>query len=102
MEIVSNFFAYAVASAALAVVLIQQFMKLKAIPVSFANKHPVPTLIVLSIGASIAVTFFSPVHPVTWLDWVLLVASIALTAAITYNMTIKNWAELRAIEGPAE
>ena len=95
-----SFFAHAVALSALAVVGIQQFLKFKFIPVSFANKYPVPTNILLSIGASVVAVWQSnPLHPVSWTDWLLLVATVSVTAALTYNQLLKNWTELRETEG---
>lgn len=94
------FFTHTVALAALAVVAIQQVLKLKVIPIAFANRYPVPTLILLSIGASIFVVWQSAVAmPTRWTDWLLLVATTAVVAAITYNNTIKNWVQLRSLEG---
>lgn len=95
-----SFFTHAVALSALAVVGVQQFLKLKFVPVSFANKYPVPTNIGLSILASlVAVWRSNAVHPVTWADWLVLVGTVSVTAALTYNQLLKNWAELRATEG---
>lgn len=85
--------------AALAVVAVQQILKLKFIPVAFANKYPVPTNILLSIVAAlIAVSSGEVATPNTWTQWVTLTATIAVVAAIVYNQLIKNWDELRAME----
>lgn len=95
-----EFFNHITVLTGLAVMLVQQILTLKAIPVSFANRFPVPTLIVLSVIASIiAVWQTAVVQPTSWTDWVLLVASVGVTAAITYNNTIRNWAQLREMEG---
>lgn len=95
-----EYFTHAAVLAGLAVMLVQQILKLKAIPVQIANKYPVPTLIVLSIvAAAIAVWTNNVAQPHSWTFWVQLVATIAVVAAITYNMTIKNWSELRSMEG---
>lgn len=94
------FFTHTVALAALAVVAVQQILKLKVIPIAFANRYPVPTLILLSIGSSVFVVWRSVVAvPVAWTDWLLLIATTAVVAAITYNNTIRNWAQLRSLEG---
>lgn len=91
------------ALSALAVVAVQQILKLKAIPVSFANRYPVPTNIILSIiAALIAVWQSNMVNPTTWQSWTLLVATIAVVAAIVYNSTLRNWKELRDMEGEPE
>lgn len=87
------------ALAALAVVAVQQILKLKFIPVAFANRYPVPTLILLSIVAAIIAVWQTPVNPQSWTDWVLLVSTIGVVAAITYNMTLRNWSQLREMEG---
>ena len=94
------FFATVSATAAIGVVIIQQILKSKIIPLSFANKYPVPTLIVLSIVAAIVATFTAPVVlPTVWWGWVLLVFTIATVAAIIYNNVFKHWDDLRATEG---
>lgn len=99
MEIFSNLFAHAIALSALAVVAIQQILKLNLIPGKFANRYPVPTLIILSVLAAIGVDIKGLVKPVAWTDWVVLAATIGVTAAITYRATIKNWSQLRTMEG---
>lgn len=84
----------------LAVMVLQQILTLRAVPIAFANRYPVPTLIILSVIASIVAVVLNKVpNPSSWTDWVLLVASIGVTAAVVYNHTIKNWAQLRAMEG---
>lgn len=91
-------FTHAVALSALAVVAIQQFLKWKVIPVKFANKYPVPTLIVLSILASALVDWQGGAVIHTWGDFVLQAALVAVSAALTYRTTLKNWDALRATE----
>lgn len=84
----------------LAVVLVQQILKLKFIPVGFANRYPVPTLIILSIIAAVVGVWTDKLHtPTAWTDWVQLVVTVGLIAAFTYNMTLKNWKQLRETEG---
>lgn len=101
MEIFTNIFAIAVGLSALSVVAIQQILKAKIIPATFANKYPVPTNIALSIGAALFVVWRSTtLLPVKLTDWVILVATISVTAALTYNQLLKNWTELRATESP--
>lgn len=95
------FFTQATALAAIAVVVVQQILKLKFIPVSFANKYPVPTNILLSVVASIVAVWQNGVNAVTWQDWVVLAFTVSVVAAITYNALLRNWTELRATEGQA-
>lgn len=99
MDIISSVFAHAVAVSALAVVALHQILKLKIVPSTFANRYPVPTLIVLSVIASVMAVWKTAVTPHTWTDWLVLVATIAVAAALTYRTTIANWAELRSLEG---
>lgn len=95
-----EFFNHAVVLAGLAVLAVQEILKLKIIPLTVANKYPVPVLILLSIGAAVvSVWQNNVVNPHVWTGWVQLVATIAVVAALTYNMTIKNWSELRSMEG---
>lgn len=85
--------------AGLAVLVLEQILKLKAVPVKVANKYPVPTLIVLSVLASAFVVWQDMVVANSWTDWVLLVSTVGVVAAVVYNHTIKNWSELREMEG---
>lgn len=94
-----TFFTQAAALAALTVVAVEQILKLKFIPWQFANKYPVPTNIILSIGASIVVVMMNLAQPIDFGGWVLLVATIAVVAGIVYNTILRNWSELRAMEG---
>lgn len=98
MDILSSVFTHAVALSALAVVAVEQTLKLKLVPVTFANRYPVPTLIVLSLIAAIIVDLQGTLQPQSVLDWVLLVVTTAVTAAITYNSTLRYWDDLRAME----
>lgn len=84
----------------LAVVLVHQILKLKFIPISFANKYPVLTNILLSIiTAAVIVWQDMLATPLAWTDWIQLVVTVSLVAAFAYNMTLRNWPELRATEG---
>lgn len=97
MEI--EFFTRVAGLSALAVVAVQQILKLNFIPVGFANKYPVPTNIVLSAVAAIIVVWQTSIQPVVWTDWLILGATISVVAAIVYNQLIKQWSELRQTEG---
>lgn len=84
----------------LAVVAAQQILKLKIIPLAFANRYPVPTNILLSIAASIiAVVTNNQSTPDGALGWIVLISFTAVIAAIVYNNLLKNWAQLRQSEG---
>lgn len=85
-----EYFAQVTALAALAVVIVQQILKLNAIPVYFANKAPVLTNVVLSVIASVVVTWQTAVNLVGWIQWASYVGTVSVLAAITYNMTLKN------------
>lgn len=98
-----DFFVHSTALASLAVVAVQQILKLKFIPWGFVNRHPVPGLILLSAAASAIVVWTNRLAtPVAWTDWLLLGATIAVVAAIVYNNTLKNWGALRAMEGEGD
>lgn len=95
-----EYFTYITGLSALAVVAVQQILKLKFVPLAFANKYPVPTNILLSIAASVIVVWQDKVvEPTTWTQWVALVAVVAVVAAIVYNQLIGKWKELRETEG---
>lgn len=85
--------------AGLAVLALEQLLKLKIVPTQIANKYPVPVLIVLSIVAAIIVSVSDWLNPNSIGEWIQLVATIGLVAAFTYNHTFKNWSDLRAMEG---
>lgn len=80
------------------VLLVQEILKLKIIPLAFANKYPVFTNILLSVVATI---FLVPV------DWSLdnighlavQIGTVAVTAAIAYNQLIGKSPEIKAMEG---
>lgn len=78
------------ALAALAVVVVQQILKLNVIPLYFANKYPVFTNVALSVIAAVVVNWKNVVDLHDWKSWIVEVALISVVAAITYNMTIKN------------
>lgn len=92
------YFTQAAALAGLAVLIVQQILKLKLIPPTFANKYPVPTNIVLSIIASAIAVWKASGHPSSPWQWVLLAFLTSLVAAIAYNSLFKNWTELRNME----
>jgi hypothetical protein len=78
------------ALAALAVVAVQQILKLNVIPLYFANKYPVATNVILSIIATLVVSWQNLVNVKGWQGWIVEVATISVVAALTYNMTLKN------------
>jgi hypothetical protein len=91
-----DYFAEITALAALAVVVVQQILKLNVVPVYFANRYPVVTNVVLSIIASVVVSYQTAVKLVTPADWITYVATVSVLAAVTYNMTLRNSAHLQA------
>lgn len=97
-----EYFAQVTALAALAVVAVQQILKLNIVPVYFANKYPVLTNVVLSIIASVIVQWQTAVNLVSWVDWLLYVATISVVAAVTYNMTLRNEDSLQSISNKTE
>lgn len=95
-------FAEITALAALAVVAVQQILKLNVIPVYFANKFPVLTNVLLSAIASVVVTWKTAIQLVTPVEWVTYVATVSVLAAITYNMTLRNSEGVQRVSGKAE
>jgi len=92
-----EYFAQITALAALSVVAVQQILKLNVIPVYFANKYPVITNVLLSIVASVVVTWQTAIDLVDWTQWVAYVATVSVLAAVTYNMTIRNSPVVQAV-----
>lgn len=95
-----DFVSHVTVLAGLAVMVVQQALKLNWVDWTFPNRHPVPTLILLSILASVLTVWHNAAHPQAWTDWVQLVTTIGVVAAFVYNMTLKQWTALRAMEGP--
>lgn len=85
-----EYFTEITALAALAVVAVQQILKLNVVPIYFANKYPIVTNILLSLLASVIVSWQTAISLVGWIDWITYVATVSVVAAVTYNMTIKN------------
>lgn len=85
--------------AAAAVVAAQQILKLKVVPIAFANRYPVPTNILLSVVAAVLAVWTDNVRLVAWTDWLLFVGTVSVVAAITYNQLIGRSAELKEMEG---
>ena len=97
-----EFFTEVTALAALAVVAVQQILKLNVIPLYFANKYPLVTNLLLSLIASIVVTWQTTVSLVTWVEWVVYVATVSVLAAITYNMTLRNSDAVQRVSSQTE
>jgi hypothetical protein len=97
-----DYFAQVTALAALAVVVVQQILKLNVIPVYFANRFPVVTNVILSIIASVVVSYKTAVTLVDVWQWITYVATVSVLAAITYNMTLRNSASLQAASNRVE
>lgn len=85
-----DYFAQVTALAALAVVLFHTILKLNVVPLYFANNYPVLTNVVLSVVASVVVSWKTAVNLVGLWQWVAYVGTVAVLAAVTYNMTLKN------------
>ena len=97
-----EYFAEITALAALAVVAVQQILKLNVVPVYFANKYPVLTNFALSAVASVVVTWQTAINLVQWQEWVAYIATVSVLAAITYNMTVRNSAEIQAVSNKTQ
>lgn len=95
-------FAMITALAALSVVAVQQILKLNVIPLYLANKFPILTNIVLSIIASIIVTWQTAVQLTTVGAWIAYVGTVSVLAAITYNSTLKNSEAVQAASNKTE
>lgn len=93
-----EFLSQATLAAAAVVTLVVQILKAKIIPVSFANKYPVPTNIILSLVAAFVLSPFD--WQSTDIKQILLQAgAIAVTAAIAYNQLLSKWPQLKETEG---
>jgi hypothetical protein len=97
-----DYFTQVTALAALAVVVVQQILKLNIVPVYLANKYPVVTNIVLSLIASVVVQYQTAVALVGWLQWIVYVATVSVVAAVTYNMTLRNSDAVQKVSNKTE
>ena len=97
-----EYFTQVTALAALAVVAVQQILKLNVIPVYFANKYPVFTNVLLSLVASVVVQWQTAVNLTAWTQWVAYVATVSVVAAVTYNMTLRNSAAVQEASNKVE
>lgn len=97
-----DYFTQVTALAGLAVVVVQQILKLNVLPVYFANKYPVVTNVLLSIVASAVVQYQTALTLVGWVQWVAYVATVAVVAAVTYNMTLRNSNTVQKVSNKTE
>lgn len=91
-----EYFAEVTALAALAVTAVHQILKLNVVPVYFANKYPLVTNILLSVAASVFVTWQKLIELNGWQAWLAYVGAISVLSAVTYNMTLKNSESVQA------
>lgn len=93
------YFAQVTGLAALAVVVVQQILKARIVPVVFANRAPVLTNVLLSIVASVVVSWQTALTITTPAGWLAYTLLVSVVSAITYNNTIRNSAAIRSTEG---
>lgn len=84
-------------SAAAVVVVVQEVLKLKVVPVAFANRYPVATNVILSVITTLFLV------PITWsLDNIghllVQIGTVAVVASIAYHALVKPSA-VRELEG---
>lgn len=90
-------FSQITALAALSVVAVQQILKLNVLPIYIANKYPILVNVILSIIASVVVTWQTAVVLTGAGEWIAYVATVSVLAAITYNMTLRNSEAVQSI-----
>ena len=84
-----------------AVLVLQQILKLRVVPVALANKYPVITNIVLSAVAAIITVWQTGIDAgnMNAADWLVMVGTISVAAAIAYNNTFRNSDLIKSFEG---
>lgn len=97
-----DYFTQITVAAGLAVVAVQSILKLNVVPLYFANKFPVITNVVLSVVASLIVSWQTAITLVTWLQWLTYIATVVVIAAVTYNMTLRNSDALQKVSNKTE
>lgn len=85
--------------AAGAVTIVHEILKLKVVPVAFANRYPVPTNIILSVLAAFIVKWQDLATLHTFAQWATFIGLVAVIAAVTYNQLLGKSAELKSMEG---
>ena len=99
-----SFLSNAALVAAAVVLLIEQVMKLKIVPVNIANAHPVLTNVLLSIVCAFALTPIDFVGLVTSFTWselgtaLVQIGTVVVVAAIAYNQVVEK-SSLKSAEG---
>lgn len=82
-----------------AVTLVQQILKLKVVPIAFANRYPVPTNVILSAVAAVVVKWQDIVNLHSFGQWAAFIGIVAVVAAVTYNQLLSRSTELKSMEG---
>ena len=92
-----EFLTAAALSAAAVVVVVQEILKLRVVPLAFANRYPVATNVILSVVTTLFLV------PVEWsmdnLGHLLVqIGTVAVVAAIAYNQLVRPSA-VKELEG---
>lgn len=92
-----EFLTAATLSASAVVVIVHEILKLKVVPLAFANRYPVATNVILSVVTTLFLV------PITWsLDnlghLLVQIGTVAVVAAIAYNMLVAPSA-VKELEG---
>lgn len=93
-----DFITHATAVSASVVLLVQQLLKFNFVPVAFANNHPVPTNIILSIIATLLIVPLN-LDPQNLGDIAVQVLTVSVTSALAYNQLLSKWTALKDAEG---
>lgn len=91
----------AVLAAGPIVMVVEELLKLRVVPLKLVNRHPVPTNLVLS---AIVTLLMAPLTGIDyqWSHWQeigSLWLLTALSAAIAYNQLLDKWDQLKRLEG---
>tara|TARA_B100001250_G_C19069188_1_gene473537 strand:+ start:159 stop:455 length:297 start_codon:yes stop_codon:yes gene_type:complete len=97
-----DFFAEITALAALAVVVVQQILKLDVIPLYFANKYPLVTNVLLSAVASVVVTWQTALSLTSVWAWLAYIGTLSVLSAVVYNMTLRNSEGVQRVSSKTE
>lgn len=92
-----EFLSQAAVTAGAVVLLVTEILKLKIVPLAFANKYPVVTNVILSIAA----TYFIVKPDFSWDNLghlAVQVGTVAVIAAIAYNSLVRP-SGVKSLEG---
>lgn len=91
----------AVLAAGPIVLVVEELLKLRVVPLDWVNRHPVPANLVLSAAVTALMAPLTGIayELANWQEIASLWLLTALTAAVAYNQLLSKWDQLKRLEG---